>query len=40
VKKLIVSHTTGETVLHKAARLGYEVHLDMMTSVAWLLIKI
>jgi len=25
VKKLIVCHATGETVLHKAARLGYEV---------------
>ena len=25
MKKLIVCHATGETVLHKAARLGYEV---------------
>ena len=25
VKKLCVCHNTGETVLHKAARLGYKV---------------
>jgi len=25
VRRLILGHSTGETVLHKAARLGYEV---------------
>lgn len=30
MKKLIVCHATGETVLHKAARLGYEVQLEAL----------
>ena len=40
VKKLMVFQTTGETVLHRAARLGYEVsHVSAVMSIGSRLVR-